>query len=986
MVGKLNGTGVAASGAPALPGFRHNSPAGDTYLPRVIHLRRFAPYGLLAVAITVLALVGVLPPSTPPARAQACPPYCATPVITPAWHLHMCDEPYQEQQDDNHCMRGKGVTEFPAATDRVYIIYCHKYSDTVMVFVKDSGGGLQFINHPDGVTYSGEGCETLIFAHANGIPPGGSPYFTSASWPEGPFSGAGAGIEWYIGGYIAFDQDDYYGNDAQAFITARDPGAEPAPGQRRTIEVRVSSTSDPTGIPLTLREQAAGFSIFKSEQPLRFSQLASNAAQGVIKVRNRDVITVSFCPRNCTTPYSDTATWYQLAVTVTPTPLPTWAGPPPTETATPPPDLPVRYLTLRPAPADVGYVPQIGTNKDRANHLGYPTIYAGMWTRGRNIHHGMVQFDLSELPEDARAIEARLEMVGRESTYTKPGTWSVALLDGAIDAGWRQATYDQVHGTQVLAQLEPVLADYDVGVGRRNGFGLTGAALDALNQRLATTRRISFRVDGPGGEDNNLFAWESGVDTYNRAPDPPDPALGPSLHLAYGVLPEPTPETPGATPASATPIGPLATATASATASATPTGPLGATATSTVTPPPASTTLTPVTPSTPPPTTSTAPTPSPMATPSTTSTAPIATSATPSPTDTAPAGTAPTTPPPARTATTAPTATPFGPATGRQVCVLAYDDRDGDSQRGPDERFLAGVTLRLTHTRSGVFDSWTTDGANDPDYCWNGLVDGPYTLRAVGLPRGYVASGPQEYRLDVPYAGSPPHYAFGARRPELPTATRAPSATIASTHTPAPTPTRTPTPEPTISGPSGEICLEVFEDRDRDHAPGEDEPRLAGPRLRIADQNHAVVRELVARSDGPVCARLATGVYYAGVVAGSAGLPGLVPTTALEEAVLLTEGVRRGVAFGWYRPGPGERAWLPRVLREGPRPRSGRPTLWWSAGWLTPRSMDHDRRYGRYGAAQAWRISPEILTNPARIGYTPPASPQGGADSELCEL
>jgi hypothetical protein len=120
-----------------------------------------------------------------------------------------------------------------------------------------------------------------------------------------------------------------------------------------------------------------------------------------------------------------------------------------------------------------------------------------------------------------------------------------------------------------------------------------------------------------------------------------------------------------------------------------------------------------------------------------------------------------------------------------------------------------------------------------------------------------------------------------------------------------------------VIGPSGELCLEVFEDRDRDRSAGPDEPRFAGARLRIANQDHVMVRELASRSEGPVCARLATGVYYAGAVVP----PGLLPTTPREEALLLTEGVRRTVAFGWYRPGPGERAWLPRLLREAPRPR-----------------------------------------------------------------
>ncbi len=842
---------------------------------------RWRPYLPLTLLVFVVVVLGLAAQGGAPVHAQACPPYCQTPVITPAWHLHMCDEPYQEQLDDNHCMRGPGVTEFPAGTSRVYIIYCHQLSDTVVVQVKDSGGGLQFVNHPDGITYSGNGCETLIYQHPNQIPPAGSPYYTSAWWPEGPFTGVGAGIEWYIGLFLAFDHETYYGNSAEAYLTARDPAANADPTVREVITVQVSSTSDPTGIAMALREQSPGSSVFKSDTPLRFSQFASNAAQGVIRVANRDVITARYCPRSCTTPYVDTATWYQLEVTITPTPLPTWEGPPPTPTNTPPPDLPVQYMTLRPAPADVGYAPQIGSNKDRPNHLGYPTIYAGMWTHGRNLHHGMVQFDLSDLPPGAIVREGRLDLVGRESRYTKPGAWAIQLLDASIDAGWRDASYERVHSTTVLERLEPVLQDHDLGVGRRNSFGLSAAAVGHLNARLATTRRASFRADGPAGEDNNLFAWESGVDVYNRATEPPDPALGPALHLAYVVVPEATP-----TPLATTPL-----ASPGTTASATPTAP------------------TPI-----------LPTAGASTSPTVTRTPTVGASGTPAAPPTPGPGTPSASPTPASTAAVVATPTATGPANQRQVCVVAFDDRDGDGRLGPGERFLAGVTLRLTHVRTGVFDSWTTDGANDPDYCWNGLIDGPYTLKAVSLPRGHVGSGVLEHAFEVPFPGAPARYTFGARRPEVPTPTPTPMPTRPPTPTPSPTLSPTPSPEPTVDGPSGEICLGVFDDRNHDGARAAGEPWLEGMRVRVLAEDRQEVRVLASRSDGPRCTRLAAGVYYAGIAAPE----GWIVITPREEAVLLTDGVRRTVVFGVYRPGGVWRAFMPWARRDVLRPRGGR--------------------------------------------------------------
>ncbi|MCB0216420.1 MAG: hypothetical protein KDH92_07280 [Chloroflexi bacterium] len=816
------------------------APAADPRWARR-HAQLLLALALLAGLGLASALRGPGLAPVPPVHAQACPPRCPTPIITPAWHLHMCDVPYQEQLDDNRCMIGPGITEFPAGTNEVYVIYCHQLTDTVVLQIHDSGGGLQWVNHPDGITYSGVGCESQPFSRPNGIPAGGSPFRTSAYWPEGPFTGIGAGIEWYIGLFVSFDAENYYGNDAQAIITARDPGANTNPFETDRIRVRVTSTSDPTGIEIELVEKAFGFSVFESQTPLTFSQLRSDPARNVIKVANRDTIRVEYCPRDCRTPYFDTSTWYNLVATITPTPLPTWSGPAPTATATPPPDLEVAYISLRPAPADVGYVPQVSNNKDRPNHLGYPTLYAGMWTRGTNIHHGMVQFDLSPLPEGARLIEGRLELVGRESRFTEPGTWSVGLLDASIDLGWRDASFVTVHDTPLIASVGAPIDFADLAVGRRNAFGLGAVAIAGLNSRLGGTRRASFRVDGPVGEDNNLFAWESGVDVYNRAPEPPDPALGPVLHLAYS-LPRPETATPDGPP-SATPEGTVAV---TQTASPTPTGP-------TAPPSPTRGTAT------------ASPTP------------PESATSTPSPSPEAPA-----------TASASPTAS--GPADQRQVCVVAYRDEDGDGARDPAERFLAGVTLRLTHLPTGVFDSWVTDGANQPDHCWSGLIDGGYSLKLLGLPAGLVPSGPAEYQLEVPFPGPPALYSFGARVPPTVTPTAAASPTAEPTAIPSLTP------QPTVSGPAGTICMQVFDDRDRDGARGPGEALLPDFELRILDRDRQAQRDLRSLDDQPVCSRLPVGVYYARVLPRSGG-----SAAPAESAVLLSEGAERLLEFAWTR-------------------------------------------------------------------------------------
>lgn len=925
--------------------------------------RRLGPAGFGLAAAAVLFALDVGPTAVPPhAGAQACPPYCGTPVITPAWHLHMCDETYQAQLDDNHCMHGPGVTEFPAGTDTVHIIYCHQFEDLVRVFVKDSGGGRQFVNHPDGIVYSGQGCETITFEKPNGIPPGGSPYFTSAVWPEGPFSGIGAGIEWYVGLYVAFDADVYYGAAAQADITARDPAANLDASKIDRITVQVSSDADPDGIPVDLVEEAAAFPLFRAERRVRFSTEASNAAQGILKVADRSTVTVRYCPRDCKTPYLDTAEWLAGNATVTPTSLPTYAGPPPTVTPTPPPAQAVDTVTLRPAPADVGYVPKVSAQRDRKNHLGYASIYAGMWGRGDNPHYGMIQFDLADIPSEANLLDARLELVGQTNEFLKTGAWRVVLLGDAIDAGWRDATFDTLSRAPFAAQIGPTLSEIDLLPGRTNAFGFDPAQLPLLEARVDGTGRASFRVEGPLPDANNLAAWHSGVDVYNREPVPPDPATGPSLIVRYaiGLAASPTPtappsSTPSPTPSGAAPpptptagAGPSTTATAPATPAATPSATLSRTPTTAATVPPPAATATAVAGAT---ATESAAgtavaatrTAAPAATAeaatatagwvatltaapgvtasagpgaTATSLALTAAAATPNATPSSPPAPDPTatgaaTPDP-QPATPSPTpvatVTPSGPPTptrdpatftGRQVCVVAFDDRDGDGRRGGSERFLAGATVRLTHPLSGVFITWTTDGANDPDHCWSGLADGAYRIEIVELPRGLTPSGPQRHDLAVPLPDASTTFAFGARAPTTPTVTPSPPRPTATlrpvpTRSPTPAPTASPTPEPTVDGPRGTVCADVFDDRNRDGFRDAGEPALADVLVDIQTDRHTALRQLRSRADAPVCATLPTGVYFASVAPPS----GWTATGSLEQGAFVTDGTRTTLLFG----------------------------------------------------------------------------------------
>jgi hypothetical protein len=67
------------------------------------------------------------------------------------------------------------------------------------------------------------------------------------------------------------------------------------------------------------------------------------------------------------------------------------------------------------------------------------------------------------------------------------------------------------------------------------------------------------------------------------------------------------------------------------------------------------------------------------------------------------------------------------PATG-QICILAYNDRNGDRQQDADENLLAGVVFTLSDA-NGPREAYTTDGVSEP-YCFVDLQPGSYSVSA----------------------------------------------------------------------------------------------------------------------------------------------------------------------------------------------------------------------------------------------------------------
>ncbi len=107
-----------------------------------------------------------------------------------------------------------------------------------------------------------------------------------------------------------------------------------------------------------------------------------------------------------------------------------------------------------------------------------------------------------------------------------------------------------------------------------------------------------------------------------------------------------------------------------------------------------------------------------------------------------------------------PTAAPPPTPTTGQICVLAYNDRNGDREQGTDENLLAGVVFTLSDA-SGPRESYTTDGVSEP-HCFPDLQPGSYPVSAKP-PANYSVTTEKTTVIAL-NGGMKTDLSFGARR------------------------------------------------------------------------------------------------------------------------------------------------------------------------------------------------------------------------------
>jgi hypothetical protein len=111
------------------------------------------------------------------------------------------------------------------------------------------------------------------------------------------------------------------------------------------------------------------------------------------------------------------------------------------------------------------------------------------------------------------------------------------------------------------------------------------------------------------------------------------------------------------------------------------------------------------------------------------------------------------------------------------VCVLSYDDRNGNRFRDPGEPLLPYAVFSLSDSRH-VVETYSTNGLHEP-HCFSNLTPLVYFVSEMNPP-GYESTTHDSWGISL-QNGATINLEFGNRAEELPT----------------PTPTATPVPSPT---------------------------------------------------------------------------------------------------------------------------------------------------------------------------------------------
>ncbi|HHH19528.1 MAG TPA: peptidase [Campylobacterales bacterium] len=168
--------------------------------------------------------------------------------------------------------------------------------------------------------------------------------------------------------------------------------------------------------------------------------------------------------------------------------------------------------TIFPKKPNIGYVAEKSPEANRG-HFGVNSLKIGV-SEGRGICYGVMEFDLSSIPENAKIIDAHISLypLNRVSAkIEKYGEWSVGLLDPETIADITD--FNQVHKAKVIQNMGKSLPSEQLTQGIWSHWRLNGEERKILQKELAHRKAI-FKIKGPTqlphGRDSQIMVFDLG--------------------------------------------------------------------------------------------------------------------------------------------------------------------------------------------------------------------------------------------------------------------------------------------------------------------------------------------------------------------------------------------------------------------------------------------------------------------------------------------
>lgn len=169
--------------------------------------------------------------------------------------------------------------------------------------------------------------------------------------------------------------------------------------------------------------------------------------------------------------------------------------------------------TIFPHATDVGYVSEKSPEANHG-HFGVNSFKVGV-SEGRGICHGVMTFDLSQIPKDAIVLGTKVSLypLNRVSAkIEKYGEWSLTIIDQETVPNIRD--FEQVHNATRIKSIGSSIPSEKLTQGIWSHWDCNEFENKMVQEELKNNRKVTLKLSGPTelpvGRDSQIMVFDLG--------------------------------------------------------------------------------------------------------------------------------------------------------------------------------------------------------------------------------------------------------------------------------------------------------------------------------------------------------------------------------------------------------------------------------------------------------------------------------------------